>query len=81
MVEGGLPGRLKQNGKLGPGVRPAHVNGPERLDLWPGRLDAKQVGGLAGLDAVPEFPLGCEQQVLVERIGRNGQLHPFAAAE
>ena len=38
----------------------------------PGRLDAKQVRGLAGLDAAPEFLFGREQKMLVERIGRNG---------
>ena len=80
MVLGRLPGCLKQACKLGPGVGAAHVDGPDRLDLWPWRLDAKQVRGLAGLDAAPELLLGREQKVLVERIGRNGHLHPFAAA-
>src|SRR6476620_4213291 len=57
VVLGRLPGRLKQAGKLGPGVGAAHVDGPDRLDLWPWRLDAKQVRGLAGLDAAPELLL------------------------
>ena len=80
MVQGCLPGRLKQAGKLGPGVGSAHVDGADRLDPRPWRLDAKQARGLAGLDAAPELLLGGQQQVLVERIGRNRHLDPFAAA-
>ena len=48
--------------------------------LRPRRLDAEQMRGLAALDAAPELLLGRQQQVLVERIGRNGHFHPFAAA-
>ena len=80
MVLGRLPGCLKQACKLGPGVGAAHIDGPDRLDLCPWRLDAKQVRGLAGLDAAPELLFGREQEMLVERIGRNGHLDPFAAA-
>ena len=36
-------------------------------------------GRLTALDAAPEFLLGGEQEVLVERIGRDGDLDPFAA--
>ena len=43
------------------------------------RLDAKEVRGLAGLDAALLFR--CEQEVLVERVGRNSQLHALAAAQ
>jgi hypothetical protein len=45
-----------------------------------GRLDPEQVRGLASLDAAPELLLCGEQQVLVERIGRNGHLDPLAAS-
>jgi hypothetical protein len=41
MVERCLPGRLEQACKLGPGVGPAHVDGSDRFDFWPWRLDAK----------------------------------------
>ena len=44
------------------------------------RLDAKEVRGLAGLDTAPELPFRCEQEVLVERVGRNSHLDPLAAA-
>ena len=57
----------------------AHVDGPNRLDLWPGRLDTKQMRGLAGLDTAPELLFGDQKQMLVERIGRNGHLDPFSA--
>ncbi len=36
--------------------------------------------GLAALDTAPEFLLSCEQEVLVERIGWDRDLDPFAAA-
>jgi hypothetical protein len=37
-------------------------------------------GGLAGLHAAPELFLGRQKQMLVERIGMNFDLDPFAAA-
>jgi hypothetical protein len=37
-------------------------------------------GRLTALNAAPELLLGREQEVLVKRIGRNGDLDPFAAA-
>jgi len=37
------------------------------------------VRGLTGLDAALLFR--CEQEVLVERVGRNSQLHALAAAQ
>ena len=35
---------------------------------------------MAGLDTAPEFPLGSDDEVLVEGIGVGGDLDPFAAA-
>ena len=35
---------------------------------------------LAGLDAAPEPPLGGDEKMLVEGIGRDSHFHPFAAA-
>ena len=48
--------------------------------LGPWRLDAKQMRGLAGLDAAPELLLGGEQEMLVERVGGNCHLDPLSAA-
>src|SRR5437899_9920384 len=39
VVERCLPGRLKQASELGPGIGAAHIDGPDRLHLWPRRLD------------------------------------------
>src|SRR4051794_17520794 len=36
-------GPTKDAGEFGPGIRRAHVDNPHRLDLWAGRLDAKEV--------------------------------------
>ena len=41
------------------------------------RLDAEQARGLAALDAAPEFPLGGDDEVLVERIGMGRDLDPL----
>src|SRR4051812_11742329 len=80
MIEGRLSGRLKQAGELGPGIGPAHVDGSDRFNFGPRRLDPKEVRGLASLNAAPELLLRGEQEMLVERIGWNGHLYPFAAA-
>jgi len=37
------------------------------LDARPGRFDTKEARGLAALDAAPKFPLGRDDQVLIER--------------
>ena len=44
------------------------------------RFGAEQGRGLAALDAAPEFPLGGDDQMLVERIGVGLDLDPLAAA-
>ncbi len=67
-------------GKLRPGIGAAHVHASDGLNSQPGRLDPEELGRLAGLDTTPELPLSCEEQVLIERIGRNGHFDPFAAA-
>jgi hypothetical protein len=36
--------------------------------------------GLAALDAAPELLFGSEQEMLVERVGWNRQLNPFAVS-
>ena len=72
--------RDKDRGKLRPGIGGAHIDNAHRLDPRPRRLDAEQARGLAALDAAPEFPLGGDDQVLVERIGMGRDLDPLAAA-
>src|SRR6266567_8407256 len=67
-------------GELGPTVRGAHVDRPDGLNARPWRLDTKRPGRLASLHAPPELFLGREKEVLVERIGRNGDLDPLAAS-
>src|SRR6476659_6777166 len=80
MIEIGSSGPAKHAGEFRPGVGRTHINDPAGFDPWPRWLDAKEVRGLASLDAAPELLLGRQQEVLVERIGWNGHLHPFAAA-
>jgi hypothetical protein len=51
-----------------------------RLDPWPSRHGKEQARGLAALDTAPEFLLRGEQQMLVEGVGVDCDLDPFAAA-
>ena len=67
-------------GELGPGIGRAHVDDPHRLDARPRRFNAEQARGLATLDAAPEFFLSGKKEVLVERIRRDADLDPLAAA-
>jgi hypothetical protein len=79
MFQKRLPGAAEETGKLGPGVRGTHIDDPDGFDPRLGRLDAKESRGLAALDAAPELPLRCDDEVLIERIGMGGDLDPFAA--
>ena len=80
MLEMGFARAQKHIGEFGPGVRRAHVNDPHGLNPWPGRLDAEQARRLTSLNAAPELLFRGQQEVLVERVGGEGDLHPFAAA-
>src|SRR6266571_7020073 len=80
VVEEGLPGIAENACELAPRVRGAHVDDTHRRNPRARRLDAEQAWGLAVLHAAPEFALRRQEQVLVERIGRNGDLDPLAAA-
>src|SRR5262245_61558780 len=80
MFEIGLPGPPEHTGKFRPGVRGAHIQDPYGRDPRPWGLDAEEAWGLAALDAAPKFPLGRQQQVLVERISMDRDFHPLAAA-
>src|SRR5258708_16462682 len=80
MLEVSLARAPKHAREFSPGIRCAHVDDPHRFNPWAGRGDPKQSRRLAVLNAAPEFLLGREQEVLVEGISRDGDLHPFSAA-
>src|ERR1700756_5180782 len=80
VLEEGLTRVAVNRRELCPRVRSAHVDYANGLNFWPRRLDAEQARGLAYLDASPELPLCRQKEMLVERVCRNGHLHPFAAA-
>jgi hypothetical protein len=74
-----LPCAAKHAGKLSPGIGRTHVDDANGLNARTRWLDAKQPWRLPVLDAAPELLFGGQEQVLVERIGPNGDLDPFAA--
>src|SRR5271168_2332378 len=74
--EGGA-GRSEQAGDFSPGIGFAHVDDSHRLDsrLW--GFDAERSRRFAELNAAPELSLGGNQEMLIERIGGNGDLDPL----
>ncbi len=80
MFSSGLTGPQKDTGEFRPRVRGAHVHNPDRLHARSGRIEPEQPRRLAILHATPEFFLGRQEQVLVERVGGDADLHPFAAS-
>ena len=70
----------KHAGKFRPRIRRAHIDDTHRLDANPRRLGKEQARRVARFNAAPELFLGREQQMLVERISRNGKFNPLAAA-
>src|SRR5215831_2028819 len=80
VIEKGAPGVAEQGGELRPGIRRAHIDYADGLDVWPRRLRINEVGDFAGLDTAPELLLGRDQDSQVERVHRDSDLHPFAAA-
>ena len=79
VLDKGRPGPAEHGGKLRPGVGGTHIDDPDRLQPRPWRLDPEQPGLLAVHHAAPELLLRGQQQVLVQRIGMDGDLDPFAA--
>jgi hypothetical protein len=75
----GFPRSYKDRGKLRPGIGGGHIDDADGLDPLPRRIDPEKTRGLATLDTAPEFALGSDDQVLVERIGMGLDLDPFAA--
>ena len=65
VVEKGRARGAEEAGQLGPRVGSAHVDDPDRLDPWPGRLDPVGTRGLSGLYAAPEPALGGDEEMLV----------------
>jgi hypothetical protein len=61
-------------------VTPAHVDQPHRHDPWPWRLGIEEARGLTGDHRSPEVPLSGDQEVLVERVGRDPDIQPMATA-
>ena len=71
--------RRKADSQFRPAVGRAHVDGSNRLQPRPWRLDPEQARGFAALHAAPELLLRGDQQVLVQRVGMDGQFDPLAA--
>jgi hypothetical protein len=78
-LEEGGAGRAEQAGDFGPGIGLAHIDDPHRLDSRLRRFDAERSRRFGGFNAAPELSLGGDLEMLIERIGRNGDLDPFAA--
>src|SRR5262249_57264165 len=75
-----ISGVAEERCELGPGGRRAHIDNPDRLDPRPWRLCHDEVRDFARLDAAPEFLFRRHQNGEIERVHRNGDLDPFAAA-
>ena len=80
MLEEGGAGGAEHASELSPGIGGAHIDDPDGFYARSGRLDTEEARGLAALHAAPELLLSGQQQVLVEAVGRDGELDPFAAA-
>jgi hypothetical protein len=80
VVEKGFSSVAEERCELGPRVRRAHIDNADRLDarLW--RLGHNEMRDFAGLDATPELLFRRYQNGEIERVHRNGDLDPFAAA-
>src|SRR5215472_19369183 len=72
-----LPVNVRQ---LGPAVRRGLIDNSHGFQPWSRWLDTEQARSLAALDSPPEFLFGGDQKVLVERVGVDLDLDPFAAA-
>ena len=69
----------KHRREFRPGIGRGHIDDPDRFYSWFWRFDSEQSRRLAILDTAPELPLGRNDEVLIERIGMDLDLHPFAA--
>src|SRR5208282_4758098 len=79
-VEKRRTGGAEEAGELGPRIGRAHVDDPDRFDPRPRRLNAIGPRRFSRLDAAPEPAFGGYQKVLIEGVGGDGDLDPFASA-
>src|SRR6266478_4345977 len=80
VLEEGRAGRAEHGGELGPSIGGGHVDDADGRNTRPRRLDPKKAWGLTAFHTAPELLLRRQQEVLVEPVGRNGDLDPLAAA-
>src|SRR5262249_32105032 len=80
MVQKGAASATEQRCKLRPGIRRTHVDDADRLGTRSWGLGIDEVGSFAGLDAAPELLLSRYQDAQVERVHRDRDLDPLAAA-
>src|SRR3954451_18947240 len=65
--------------EIRPGIGCGHIRDPDRLDSRAWRLDIKEVRGFSRLDATPKLLFGHQQEVLVEWIRLDFDLHPLSS--
>ena len=80
MVEERRARRAEKAGELRPRIRPAHIGHANRFDAGSRGFDPIGPWRLASLDAVPKLTLRSDKKMLVERIGWDRYLDPFAPA-
>src|SRR5262249_53394887 len=80
VVEKCFAGVAEERCELGPRVRRAHIDNPDGFNARPRRLGHDEVRDLAGLNAAPELLFRRHQNGEIERVHRNSDLDPFAAA-
>src|ERR1700758_3294479 len=77
MLEMSLAGAVKDTGEFRPSVRAAHIDNTDRQDARRRRVDTEQARGLTILHAPPELALGRKDEMLIEWIGVDFDLHPL----
>ena len=80
MLKVSLTRTLKHATEFRPGIGFAHVNDLRRFDPRAWRLESKQSRWLAALNATPELLFRRQKDVLLKRVGRDGDLHPSSAS-
>jgi hypothetical protein len=78
MVEERGASCAEEAGELRPRIGLAHIDHANRFDARPRRFDAIGPWHLAGLDAAPKSTLGSDKKMLVQGVGWNRHLDPFA---
>ena len=80
MVAERRAGCAEEAGEFRPRIRAAHVDHTNRFDARPRRFDPIGPWRVAGLDAAPKSTLGGDKKMLVQGVGWNRYLNPFAPA-